>query len=207
MLAGEGGLVIDADEIWRGQDEATRRWHGDGSPEVAREGFGAVVEANHRANFDLWHEEDKARDPEAADAEIARVKRAIDGLNQRRNDLVEAIDEMLMQGAPGMRGDAPLHSETPGMMVDRMSILSLKIFHTREQAARVDASEAHRRNNGERLRVLERQRADLAGCLADLWREVQRGSRRFGVYRQMKMYNDPELNPAIYGSRTRPERD
>lgn len=158
---------------------------------------------NHRANFELWHEEDKARDPGASDLEIARVKKAIDRLNQRRNDVVEAIDEALLQEAPRQPASAPLHSETPGMMIDRMSILALKIFHTREQAERGDASEGHRLRNAERLRVLEEQRGDLAECLQSLWSEVLEGGRRFKVYRQMKMYNDPELNPAIYGAQGR----
>ena len=167
-----------------------------GSDELAE-----LVMRNHRANFDLWHEEDKARDPAASDGEIARVKRAIDGLNQRRNDLVEAIDGLLLRWAGEQRADAPLHSETPGMMIDRMSILALKIFHTREQAEREDASASHRMRNIDRLRVLEEQRGDLAGCLAEVWTAVLRGDRRFKIYRQMKMYNDPELNPAIYRSR------
>ena len=160
-----------------------------------------LVLRNHRANFELWHEEDKARDPGAGDAEIARVKRAIDRLNQQRNDVVEAMDEALLGVTGEQQAEAPLHSETPGIMIDRMSILALKIFHMREQVERSEATEAHRVRNAERLRVLEEQRGDLAGCLDQLWEEVREGRRRFKVYRQMKMYNDPELNPAIYTSR------
>ncbi len=152
----------------------------------------------HRANFDLWHEEDKARAPEAADAEIARVKHAIDGLNQRRNDLVEQIDLWLMKGLE-QNGRAPLHSETPGLMIDRLSILALKIYHTAEESRRSSATEGHRLANGTRLAVLKEQRGDLAGCLDALWAEVLEGTRRFKLYRQLKMYNDPELNPAVYG--------
>ena len=95
----------------------------------------ALALAQHRANFDLWHEEDKARDPAATDAEIAAVKHAIDGLNQRRNDLVEKIDELLLTLAGEQNPDAPLHSETPGLMIDRLSILALKIYHTRRRGA------------------------------------------------------------------------
>lgn len=191
---------MDAEEIRRLQDAWTAGWH-DGGEAAGVEGLLTLVMANHRANFDLWHEEDKARDPGATDAAITQVKRAIDGLNQRRNDLVEAMDEMLLGAAPAGSEGAPLHSETPGMMIDRMSILTLKIFHTREQVERVDATEAHRQRNAARLRVLEEQCEDLTLCLASLWREVLGGTRRFRIYRQMKMYNDPELNPAIYGSR------
>ena len=87
------------------------------------------------------------------------------------------------------------------MMVDRLSILALKIYHTREEAHRMSATEGHRQRNVERLAMLEEQRDDLAGCLDALWAEVLQGRRRFKLYRQMKMYNDPELNPAVYGKR------
>jgi hypothetical protein len=97
--------------------------------------------------------------------------------------------------------EAPLHSEPPGLIVDRLSILSLKIYHTREEAARTDAPAGHAARNRERLAILEEQRADLAGCLDALWNETLRGTRRFKLYRQLKMYNDPVLNPAIYGGR------
>ena len=97
----------------------------------------------HRANFDLWHEEDQARDPEATPERIVEIKRAIDRLNQRRNDLMERIDRVLLAGAGEQRAEAPLHSETPGMMIDRLSILELKRFHTEEEIARADGDEQH----------------------------------------------------------------
>jgi hypothetical protein len=95
--------------------------------------------------------------------------------------------------------EAPLNSETPGLIVDRLSILSLKIYHTREEVERLHAPEGHSARNSERLAILEKQRRDLAGCLDVLWKEVLSGKRRFELYRQLKMYNDPALNPAIYG--------
>jgi hypothetical protein len=190
--------MLAAFSITEMQDERTLSWHGI-EDETRAEGLMGLAVAQHRANFDLWHEEDKARDPEASDAEIAKVKRAIDGLNQRRNDLVEKLDELLLTSAGEQNPAAPLHSETPGMMIDRLSILTLKIYHTREEAIRMTATEAHRKKNAARLVVLEEQRSDLAHCLDDLWAEVLAGTRRFKLYRQMKMYNDPELNPAVYG--------
>jgi len=152
----------------------------------------------HRANFDLWHEEDAARSPDAPDATIADVKHAIDRLNQQRNDLVECIDLALLDQAGPQNESAPLHSETPGLIVDRLSILALKIYHTAEEAHRESASDQHRTRNLERLFILEHQRDDLAACLDILWQQILRGERRFRLYRQMKMYNDPDLNPVLY---------
>lgn len=195
--------MLDALLITRVQDEMTAALHvteGELEIEAQADGVMALAMAQHRANFELWHEEDKARAPEAVDAEITKVKHAIDALNQRRNDLVEKIDIWLM-GKLEQNAEAPLNSETPGLMIDRLSILSLKIFHTREEAHRSTATEAHRLRNTERLSLLEEQRNDLAACLDALWAEVLAGTRRFKLYRQMKMYNDPELNPAVYGRR------
>ena len=102
-------------------------------------------------------------------------------------------------GKLDQNAEAPLHSETPGLMIDRLSILALKIYHTREEANRTTATQSHRQRNANRLALLEEQREDLAGCLDVLWEQVLKGQRRFKLYRQMKMYNDPELNPAMYG--------
>ncbi|PYY09806.1 MAG: hypothetical protein DMG61_22650 [Acidobacteria bacterium] len=186
------------------QDELTARWHSDPNA-GSGSGLETLVIEQHRQNFALWHEEDRARAPLASADEIAQTKRAIDALNQVRNDLVEAIDrELLLQlETTGVKFSGELHSETPGMIIDRLSILSLKIFHTREQIERNDVESAHVERNQERLEVLIRQRQDLAECLTALWRDVQQGRRHFKLYRQLKMYNDPALNPAIYGARSR----
>jgi hypothetical protein len=103
-----------------------------------------------------------------------------------------------MQGLPNPA--AELNSESPGLMIDRLSILSLKIHHTREEAGRAGAPPDHAERNLERLAILQEQRADLVACLEALWRETMAGTRRFKLYRQLKMYNDPALNPAIYRS-------
>ena len=203
--------MVSATEIVRLQDRLTREWHG--SPDARASGLSvdgigndgawlALVERHHRANFDLWHIEDEARAPGARDAEIARVKRQIDRTNQHRSDLVEELDSaiqdwMKARGLPNP--DAPLNSEPPGMMIDRLSILALKIYHTREETERKDAPTGHVELNSSRLAILEEQRGDLAGCLDALWQETVGGKRRFKLYRQLKMYNDPTLNPAIYG--------
>ena len=198
--------MLDANLVTAMHDQATAEWHGVAlRPSDAQQGvaphFPALVLAHHRANYDLWHEEDDARSPDATDARLAEVKHAIDRHNQRRNDLVEQIDLCLMREAGAQNEASPLHSESPGLIIDRLSILALKRYHTAEETHRASASEAHRANNLERLRVLDQQRSDLAGCLDNLWAEVLRGERRFKLYRQMKMYNDPELNPVLYGRR------
>ena len=184
-------------------DDFTARWHTDPEAKQGR-GLEALIVEQHRQNFALWHEEDRARAPLASSDEIAQTKRNIDALNQVRNDLVEAIDRELLQQleSEGVKLSGELHSETPGMIMDRLSILSLKLFHTREQIDRSDVSSQHLERNRERLKLLLEQRQDLADCLNALWRDIQNGKRYFKLYRQLKMYNDPELNPEIYKARS-----
>ena len=158
----------------------------------------------HLTNFELWHAEDSVRAPGVSDRELARIKRLIDATNQRRNDLAEQCDALLLQQLALQNLPAPaaeLHSESPGLMIDRLSILSLKLFHTRQEIERAAAPPGHTLLNRERLLILGEQRDDLAGALDRLWRQVLDGERRFKLYRQLKMYNDPALNPAVYASR------
>jgi len=193
--------TLNAHGILDLHDAANVCWHAARLPPMPSDQFLALVLAQHRANFDLWHEEDAARSPDASDASIAQVKHAIDRLNQTRNDLVEQIDEQLLNLAGPQNEAAPLHSETPGLIIDRLSILALKVYHTQEEVHRPSASEQHHERNQQRLAVLVQQRADLAACLDALWSQVRSGQRRFRLYRQLKMYNDPDLNPVLY---TRP---
>jgi len=166
-------------------------------------GVWQVIELNHRFNCLLWDQEDLARRKQVPDAEIAGNKRAIDGFNQKRNDAIERIDETLLGllTVAVVKPGAQLNSETAGSMVDRLSILSLKIHHMRLQTVRTDVDQAHLESCSTRLtRFLEQQR-DLAGCLDRLLAESLRGDAFFRVYRQFKMYNDPKLNPAVYGEK------
>lgn len=198
--------MLSADAIVKLHDDSTAAWHNESAniPDSAStDPWLARVAHQHRANFDLWHIEDEARTPDATDAQLAGVKRRIDQTNQLRNDLAEDLDRALLEWLAPQRlpaESAPLHSESPGLIIDRLSILALKIYHTREEADRTDGSPGHAERNRLRLAVLTEQRTDLARCLDLLWRETLDGTRRFKLYRQLKMYNDPTLNPAIYRS-------
>lgn len=206
--------MLSAEQIIEAQDGETRVLHQpEAAVSVAKANAGPdglaywldAVRRQHRANYELWHIEDEARVPGASDADLAGVKRRIDLINQLRNDLAEQLDRVLLgwlepKGLPNPA--AELNSESPGLMIDRLSILALKIYHTREEAERAGAPQGHAERNRERLAILEEQRQDLAGCLDALWRETLQGTRRFKLYRQLKMYNDPALNPAIYNAST-----
>jgi hypothetical protein len=186
--------MLDALQITRLHDDATLRWHRNGpsanrpSADEARvliadaavhatahahssTDLEELVLALHRANYDLWHEEDKARDPDATNTDIASFKRAIDTTNQARNDLMEALDKLLLAAAGQQNQTAPLHSESPGLILDRLSILALKLYHTAEESRRASASGEHRQRNIERLQLLEEQREDLYEAALRLMQE------------------------------------
>jgi hypothetical protein len=159
------------------------------------------IAANHRYNGLLWREEDRARRLDVPPDEIAASKHLIDRYNQKRNDAVEALDERLLgeldrvSRQPGAR----LSSETAGAMVDRLSILALKIHHMRAQAQRHEAGPEHMQVCAHKLERLVTQRQDLMFCLDTLLADARTGLAFFKVYRQFKMYNDPSLNPYLYG--------
>ena len=177
-------------------------------PAHTEQGLGGRICDLHRFNFLLWHEEDIARSPDVTDARIAQVKRAIDKYNQARNDAIEKVDDWLIEEL-GRRDivagpNAPAATETPGSAIDRLSILELRRFHMREQIDRADATAEHREKAAARLAVLDMQRSHLVDALCRLTDEIFAGQRPLRVFRQMKMYNDPTMNPYLYktGSRT-----
>lgn len=160
-----------------------------------------TIEFNHRCNSKLWNEEDLARRVNVPDSAIAANKRAIDSFNQKRNDAIERIDEQLLQRFSDIvrSPTARLNSETAGAMIDRLSILSLKILHMAEQTRRAEASVEHRANCTAKLQRLHEQRGDLQHCLDELLVDCDAGRAYFKQYRQFKMYNDPAMNPYLIG--------
>jgi len=189
--------MLSASEIAARQTSLTVLWH-QTTPAATGEGFQRLLDENHLRNFSLWHEEDVARRDDLGFEAIYRAKRNIDRFNQERNNFAEEMDKAIVAALHPPESGCPRNSETPGMMIDRMSILALKEFHMHEETVRTDASPAHREKCGEKLARIRRQRADLTGCLADLLAEVAAGRRTFSVYYQFKMYNDPALNPQLY---------
>ena len=164
--------------------------------------FPSLVSRQHYVNFELWHQEDMARDPDAPDSKIAAVKRAIDVLNQRRNDMIEQMDQYLLnvlqKNNIQYTKDAEMNSETPGSIIDRLSINALKIYHMDEEIQRRNVADLHRKKCTGKLSVLNDQRNDLKKSLETLLADLKNGKKRLKVYQQMKMYNDENLNPILY---------
>ncbi|MCB1308005.1 MAG: DUF4254 domain-containing protein [Leptospiraceae bacterium] len=147
-----------------------------------------------------WHLEDLIRNPDITGADVKHLKHRIDSSNQNRVDTVEKIDDWFLEhfkDAP-RKPQARLNSETPAWLVDRMSVLALKIYHMHEQTERTDVSAEHIQKCRAKLDVLLEQKKDLSMCLDQLMEDIQQGDRYMKVYRQMKMYNDEQLNPVLY---------
>ena len=150
-----------------------------------------------------WHLEDIIRDPDINPVEALALKRRIDRSNQERTDLVETIDSYFytryhdILPLPG----ATINTESPAWAVDRLSILALKIYHMQEQAGRADATPQHRQACNRKLDVLLQQRADLSTAIDQLLDDIQAGRKYMRVYTQMKMYNDVDTNPILYGKK------
>lgn len=193
--------MIDVKRLNQVHAEAVDRWHHQ-SIDNPFEGIWSIICKQHSFNFLLWHEEDIARSTDVSDKRIAEVKRAIDRFNQQRNDWIEKIDDWIAANIAERRissaTDAPLNTETPGSAVDRLSILSLRLYHLNEQLERQDVDDKHLASVQQKIHVCQAQQADLSQSLAELLRDIESGTKRHRTYRQFKMYNDPTLNPYLY---------
>src|SRR5690606_5718037 len=147
-----------------------------------------------------WHFEDIIRDPNIDPVEALKLKRRIDASNQERTDMVEYIDSYFLNkfSSVQVKPGAKINSESPAWAFDRLSILALKIHHMQEEATRADASPEHREKCNQKLNVLLEQRTDLSTAIDDLLTDIQNGDKYMKVYKQMKMYNDDDLNPVLY---------
>jgi hypothetical protein len=147
-----------------------------------------------------WHYEDIIRDPKIDPVAALDLKRKIDASNQVRTDMVEFIDSYFMQKYQNIvvKSDAKINTESPAWAIDRLSILSLKIYHMNEEATRSDASEAHRAQCQVKLNVLLDQKSDMFNSIDQLLFDYENGDKFMKVYKQMKMYNDESLNPILY---------
>lgn len=193
--------ILDVQEVLKLQADTVARWH-EQPVENVYEGHMQLVCQQHIFNFELWHQEDIARSVEVTDEQIATVKRAIDKLNQARNDHIEKLDDwitgqLINQGVRAASG-AKLNTETPGSAIDRLSIMALRLYHYEEQLQRVDVDDSHVEKVQERIDLCNEQRKDLSQSLTELLIAIASGEKLHKTYRQMKMYNDPSLNPYLY---------
>jgi hypothetical protein len=167
------------------------------------ENFESLLYAKNWIDTVQWHLEDIIRLPNIDPIEGIQIKRRIDKSNQDRTDMVEKIDDYFLfyfqhvVPQPGTR----INSETPAWLIDRMSILMLKIYHMQEQVDRKDASAEHIEKCQQKLNILLEQREDMRLAFDELIEDIGKGTRRFKVYRQMKMYNDASLNPMLYNQK------
>lgn len=150
-----------------------------------------------------WHLEDIIRDPEIEPKEALAIKRRIDKSNQDRTDIVELIDSYFLDKYKQVKPlqNATINTESPAWAVDRLSILTIKLFHMQEEVGRSDASAEHRQKCEEKLHVLLEQEKDLSTALDQLLTDIETSHKYMKVYKQMKMYNDPALNPVLYGQK------
>ncbi len=163
------------------------------------EGFDALLYEKCWIDTVQWHLEDIIRKPDIDPKYALEIKRKIDAYNQKRTDLVEKIDDFIYEKYKDIpkKENARLNTETPGWAIDRLSILNLKIYHWEEEANRQDASEQHRTNAKDKLKILYQQRDNLTKAINQLFEELSKGEVIAQTYKQMKMYNDPELNPVL----------
>ena len=169
----------------------------------APESIEGVLYAKNRIDAVQWHLEDIIRDPEIDPVEALALKRRIDASNQERTDMVEELDSYFRNKYADVKvlPDATINTESPAWALDRLSILALKIYHMQQEANRADADEAHHNRCAAKLNVLLEQRSDLIEAIECLLQDIEAGRKYMKVYRQMKMYNDADTNPVLYGAK------
>ncbi len=191
--------MIDVMQITGMQHLMVAHWHVE-QMENPYEDFLGIACEEHQYNYQLWHEEDIARSPDVGDARVASAKRVIDLANQKRNDAIERIDDAIAEQIEKQNvcAKGPLNTETPGSAIDRLSILALRLYHLEEQLERADIAESHCQSVIAKINICKIQHQELSRSLGELFADLFSGRKRHRTYRQLKMYNDPALNPYLY---------
>lgn len=185
-------------------EKSVKEWHEKIESKYEKDSMEEILYSKNQIDTIQWHVEDEIRRPDLPDSDLVKFKREIDALNQKRTDLVEKLDDYFYNQFVNVSKlpNSKMNSETPAWLIDRMSILELKIFHMDEQVNRKDASVTHIETCRKKLEILLEQKKDLSICLDDLLLELSEGKKYMKVYRQMKMYNDQNLNPSLYKNKS-----
>ncbi|MEM7180858.1 MAG: DUF4254 domain-containing protein [Spirochaetota bacterium] len=196
-------MQLSAEDIVKIFQDSVVDWHKQESIHAnpyPEDSVSYLIYHKNQIDSEQWNMEDIIRIPDLEVDRFIATKRTIDKLNQQRVDTVEKLDDYVykLYSSVEKSPDAKLNSETPAWLIDRMSILELKIYHMQEQTERTDASAEHTANCQNKLDILLEQRSDLTQCLKEMIQDLQAGTKYMKVYRQMKMYNDKNLNPSLY---------
>ena len=196
----------NANRIFNEAIEEYHRWDDVDHPSSNPYAAGSIDHLLYHKNWIdtvQWHLEDIIRDPQIDPVEALKIKRRIDRSNQERTDMVEYVDSYLLDKYRDVvpAADARLNTETPAWAIDRLSILALKIYHMRVETLREDVDEAHREACRKKLDVLLTQQVDLSRAIEELIGDIEAGRKYMKTYKQMKMYNDPALNPVLYAQK------
>jgi hypothetical protein len=199
--------MIDVRTVTDLHRTTVQRWHAE-QIDNPYNGFLHLVCDQHQANYLLWHQEDVARNPDAGEAQMAEAERTIGRLSQKRSALVEKLDGCLVSQLEAWgtrpRPGARLNTETPGSVIDRLSILALRIYHMEGQARGKDLDEGQAKKITQRLAILQEQHTDLSTSLVELLDDIVAGRKRLKVYRQFKIYNDPATRRPVSPAAQRP---
>lgn len=200
--------MLSATQCYQIFDRSIADYHLTDSPDAEiknpySESFESLLYHKNWIDTVQWHLEDLIRDPNINPEAALVIKRRIDKSNQDRTDVVERIDDFVLDELKSVKlnSDARQNSETPAWLLDRMSILLLKIYHMQEQVSRTDADPSHIARCQSKLNILLEQKTDMQLCFDELMEDLRQGVRKMKVYRQMKMYNDDTLNPVLYAAK------